>query len=243
MAKAEHGRAGEGRVERNCESAQSASRRAYVPLTPPDACDIFWGELAPCEHLVQIYESEETYMEALEGFVAAGFRAGDAVIVIATAEHRASLDQRLDRYAFDLPRLRERDRYIVLDAEETIATFTPSARLEVDGWPDEDRFRGTITDLIDRARGEPVDGEAASESDARRERAPQRRVRAFGEMVAVMWGRGHSGATVRLEHLWHDLCRTEALTLLCAYPKIGFTQDAAESVRQICEAHSSVIPG
>ena len=59
-----------------------------------------------------------------------------------------------------------------------------------------------------------------------RGRAGGRRVRAFGEMVAVMWARGEQGATVRLEHLWHRLCQSEAFSLFCAYPRIGFTQDA-----------------
>lgn len=48
-----------------------------------------------------------------------------------------------------------------------------------------------------------------------------RRVRAFGEMVAVMWTRGQSGATVQLEHLWHRFCQTKAFSLFCAYPKSG----------------------
>src|SRR5688500_19228341 len=54
-----------------------------------------------------------------------------------------------------------------------------------------------------------------------------RSVRAFGEMVAVLWANGHNGATVRLEHLWHAFCQSEAFSLFCAYPKTGFTQDAS----------------
>ena len=66
---------------------------------------------------------------------------------------------------------------------------------------------------------------------------------AAGEMVAILWARGHTGATVRLEHLWHRLCATESFTLFCAYPKIGFTQDGPASIREICAAHSAVVPG
>jgi hypothetical protein len=66
-------------------------------------------------------------------------------------------------------------------------------------------------------------------------------VRAFGEMVALQWARGNSGATHRLEELWHHLCQKDGLSLFCAYPKSGFTQDADVSIKQICETHSKVI--
>ena len=92
------------------------------------------------------------------------------------------------------------------------------------GWPDEELFRVAVNRILDRARGDD-----------------SRPVRAFGEMVAVLWAQGHSGATVRLEHLWHSLCREEAFALFCAYPRSGFTQDALESMREICAAHTKVL--
>jgi hypothetical protein len=66
-------------------------------------------------------------------------------------------------------------------------------------------------------------------------------VRAFGEMVALLWAQGHCGATVRLEYLWSRFCDQQGFSLLCAYPKSGFTSDAADSIRQICDAHSHVV--
>ena len=69
------------------------------------------------------------------------------------------------------------------------------------------------------------------------------RVRAFGEMVAILWKRGHAGATVRLEHLWHEFCQTKAFCLFCAYPRAYFMQSAEESIAEICLAHSRVVPG
>lgn len=70
-----------------------------------------------------------------------------------------------------------------------------------------------------------------------------RRVRAFGEMVALLWQRGQTGATVRLEHLWHRICEERGLSLFCAYPRIGFTKNAEESIAEICAAHSKVLQG
>ncbi len=30
---------------------------------------IFWGEIAPCDHVVQIYENDEAFLDMLKGFV------------------------------------------------------------------------------------------------------------------------------------------------------------------------------
>lgn len=181
--------------------------------------DIFWGEIAPCEHLVQIYKDHDVFLDALEGFVGGGIRAGDGVIVIATPSHLTALEDRLDRAGFDVAAVRAAEQFIPLNAEETLAKFM------VGGWPDEELFREVVVELLTRAR---MNG---------------RRVRAFGEMVAILWGRGHNGATVKLEHLWHRFCQTEAFCLFCAYPRIGFTQDADASAREICAAHSKVVAG
>ena len=53
----------------------------------------------------------------------------------------------------------------------------------------------------------------------------QRRIRAFGEMVAILWAQGNDGATVRLEHLWNKFSQKAQFCLFCAYPKAGFTKD------------------
>jgi hypothetical protein len=66
-------------------------------------------------------------------------------------------------------------------------------------------------------------------------------MRAFGEMVAVLWAQGHMGATHRLEQLWEKICQKEGLSLFCAYPKSEFTQNPEASMKEICEAHSRVI--
>ena len=60
-----------------------------------DGTAFFWGEMAPCEHLVQIYEDDDSFLDKLEGFVASGLDAGESVVVIATPGHLSSLHRRL----------------------------------------------------------------------------------------------------------------------------------------------------
>jgi hypothetical protein len=184
---------------------------------PSTAGHIFWGEIAPCEHAVQIYEDDDVFLQALTDFVASGLREGEGVVIIASPPHLFALEDRLDALHVDLDTARYRDQYITLDAEATLARFMEN------GWPSAERFHVLVEEILGRARGSG------------------RRVRAFGEMVAILWSRGYPGATVQLEHLWQNLCRTEKFSLFCAYPKAGFTQDAAASIREICAVHSRVV--
>ena len=180
--------------------------------------EVFWGEISPCEHLVQIYQDEGVFLDSLEGFVAGGIIAGDGVVVIATPLHLASLNERLTARSIDIATAVKSDQYLALDAAETLSKFI------VMGWTDEDFFRALVTGILQGAKGE------------------NRRVRAFGEMVALLWARGNTGATVQLEHLWHGLCKEQSFSLFCAYPIIGFTRDASASIKEICDAHSRVVP-
>jgi hypothetical protein len=182
-----------------------------------NSSEIFWAEIAPCEHMVQIYGEDSAFLDALEGFVAGGLGAGEGVVIIATPGHLASLKQRLTAAGIDVDRAILQDQYIALDADRTLRKFM------MRGWPDDVLFEQVVTDLLKRAsRG-------------------GRRVRAFGEMVALLWEEGHTGATVRLEHLWHQMCHERGFSLFCAYPRVGFTQDADMSMREICAAHSKVV--
>lgn len=189
----------------------------------------FWAEIAPSEHLVQIYDEDSVFLECLEGFVAKGLEAGDAVIVIAKPDHQRGLENRLSARGISLEKLVASNQYLALDAQETLSKFMVDGPIPDDreAWPDEERFSSFVGDLMRRASSGP-DGQA-------------RRVRAFGEMVALLWEQGKVGATVRLEYIWQEFCHTSGLSLLCAYPRAYFTQDAGTSIKQICDAHSRVL--
>jgi hypothetical protein len=178
---------------------------------------VFWGEIAPCEHIAQFYEHDSVLLDALIGFIGGGLEAGESTIVIATPAHLKALEQGLLDAGVDVVSALVEHRYIALSAEEALKRFM------VKQWPDDQLFAAFVTDLITQAR------------------ANGRGVRAFGEMVALLWARGDVAATVRLEYLWQQLCRTEKFSLFCAYPKTGFTKDSSKSIREICEAHSRII--
>jgi hypothetical protein len=182
--------------------------------------DIFWGEISPSDHILQIYENDEVFLDALTGFVGTGIHSGDSCIVIATDVHLQALNSKLENWDIDVQALVADHRYIPLNAEEILSKFMRK------GWPDETLFIQTVSELLVKARGHN-----------------NRRVRAFGEMVALLWAQGYNGATVHLEHLWNKFCQSQAFCLFCAYPKVGFTEDMADSITHICGAHAKMISG
>lgn len=168
-------------------------------------------------HLLQIYESERVFLDTLEGFVSGGLRAGDGVIVVATEAHIERLELRLLASGMDLEAMRLAEQYTAMDAEDVLSQFM------VDRWPDKDRFQRIMTGLLARAGGSG------------------RKIRVFGEMVAVLWQRGDHGATVRLEYLWHQLTEAVGFSLLCAYPKAGFVGETAKAISELIALHSGVV--
>src|SRR5262249_46498317 len=69
-----------------------------------------------------------------------------------------------------------------------------------------------------------------------------RRVRAFGEMVALLTEQGNFAAAVQLEELWNDLRRKHEFGLFCAYPLSSFGGDQDNTQSQDSQKHYRAIP-
>jgi hypothetical protein len=82
--------------------------------------NVFWGEIAPCEHIAQFYEHEGVLLDSLVGFIGGGLKAGESAIVIATTEHLEVLEERLAASSVDAATARSKDQYITLEAEEAL---------------------------------------------------------------------------------------------------------------------------
>ncbi|HJQ26187.1 MAG TPA: ATP-binding protein [Blastocatellia bacterium] len=178
-----------------------------------------WSEMGETEHFVQFYDADEFLLNSLSGYIGMGLSLGDACIVVATKAHRESLDRRLQDYGLDVFAARASTQYTQLDAAETLAQFME------DGQPDAGRFAEVIGSLIARAAGSG------------------RRVRIFGEMVALLWQQSNVDAALRLEALWNDLRKTHAFALFCAYPMQACAGEAlAAPFKGVCVSHSRVIP-
>jgi anti-sigma regulatory factor (Ser/Thr protein kinase) len=113
--------------------------------------------------------------------------------------------------------LGEREDAIWLDAAETLERFTWNGRI------DRGRFDAVVGDVIRAAT------------------ASGRPVRAFGEMVALLWDDGNLSAAIELEALWNDLLAAIPFSLYCAYPSAAVhgPEHAAE-LEAVCHLHTVV---
>src|SRR5262245_24107140 len=93
-----------------------------------------WVEMAACDHVVQIYGSDAVFLDGLESFVAHGLRAGEGVVVIATAMHLHGLEARLRTAGIDVELAKAESRYVARLAEDLLVSFMRGE------WPDETGF-------------------------------------------------------------------------------------------------------
>jgi len=146
-------------------------------------------------HIVQFYEDDSYLCDSVAHFIAVGLANGESVCVIATAEHREAFAARLARRGFSVDDAQARGQLVWLDAREMLAKFL------VEDLPDWTLFSGIFGGIIDESR----------------RREPLTCVRAYGEMVDVLWRAGNKQAALRLEAMWNELARGRSLSLLCAY--------------------------
>jgi hypothetical protein len=184
--------------------------------TSREALGVRWEELQRNDHVLQIYDEDGLFLDGLQGYVMAGLESGESVVVIATPSHCNALRERLAGDGVDVAAAERDDRFIALDAQDTLDLFM------VGNMPDEARFRTAIGAVLARARSGGRD------------------LRAFGEMVALLWARGNQAGAVALEMLWNNLLGTERFPLFCAYPRMGFGREFSSAVHRVCASHTRV---
>jgi anti-sigma regulatory factor (Ser/Thr protein kinase) len=114
-----------------------------------------------------------------------------------------------------------------LDAAATLARFMPDARI------DPDAFHDVIGGLV---------REASQSEPAKRSRRGTGRIRAYGEMVALLWDAGDVLSAIELEKLWNELARELDFSLWCAYHAHSLAvHEHADEVHDVCSLHTCVI--
>jgi MEDS: MEthanogen/methylotroph, DcmR Sensory domain len=187
------------------------------PIPPPRA-----PSADTPRHVVQFYQGDEQALARnVARFFHDGMTRGQGVVAIATASRRAAIVRELGALSVDVDAAVRNGLVLLLDAEETLD------RLSLDDRPDPQRFERVIGSVLHDLRG--VTG--------------SRDVRAYGEMVGILWEAGRSADALRLEELWNGLIGREELELFCGYPidvfGAGFAITEMDAV--LC-AHTHVVP-
>src|SRR3984957_6423631 len=171
-------------------------------------------------HVVQFYGHEEELADRVAGYLLGALRAGGVAVFIATAAHRRAFERRLADVGVDLAAAARAGTYRALDAGGTLRALMTGGQLD----------RGAF----DRGIGELI-------ADAGRGKRP---VRAYGEMVTLLWDDGLVNDAVRLEEMWDSLGLSHSFSLLCSYPARSVTGDGhVEAFAEGCRLHGSGLGG
>ena len=171
-------------------------------------------------HAVQFYDDEKTLYGTVAGFLGQGLVDEQPAILIATAAHRGPILDELKGRMLDVDQAQRSGDLIVLDADETLAQFMR------DDVPSDAAFESTVGDLIRRLLVK---------------RSERTLIRAYGEMVDVLWKDGKPDAAIRLEILWNRLADRFGFALLCGY-SMGHFYKQTDRFEDVCRQHAHVVP-
>lgn len=170
-------------------------------------------------HAVQFYGDDESLFITVAGFLSQGFVDGHPAIVIATEAHRSAILNYLRARLIDVDKAQKVGSLIVLDAQKTLDQFM------VGETPDANRFDQSVGKLIEGVLEGRQEGIL---------------IRAYGEMVDVLWKQGRSDAAIRLEMLWNKLAQRYGFALLCGYSMGNFYKET-KGFEAICREHTHIV--
>ena len=174
--------------------------------------------VAPHAHAVQFYESPDALCRIVGSFLGEGLEQGAVAVLIVTPDHAARIDACLRQCAVDVDALKGAGAMVVVDARDTLNRFM------IDGMPNPGAFRHTVGGLLTEMR----------------RNNDNRPIRAYGEMVDLLWKDGREAAAIRLETLWNQLAASYEFALLCGYSMGNFYKGS--TLDDIKRQHTHLVP-
>jgi DNA-binding NarL/FixJ family response regulator len=179
-----------------------------------------FGTQKKIRHEVEFYADNTGFVDGFARFIEAALKEGNAVIVIATDSHQASLLQRLTADGFNIPAEIEQGSYIPLNVTDTLPNFM------VNDSPDPVLFRKLAGDLITEA--------------AKGAKGEHPRVAACGEGVHTLLAAGNLEATIMLERMWDEIAQHYEVDVLCGYFRSAFAnEENISTLERVCAEHSA----
>jgi DNA-binding NarL/FixJ family response regulator len=172
-------------------------------------------------HEVAFYPDDASVVDGYARFVESALKSGNAVIVVVSQAHRASLLPRLEADGVNVPDALEQGSYIPLDAADALSSLT------VNGMPDPILCAKVIGDLIMGAT-KGVKGKRG-------------RVVVCGEIAPALLSKGNTEGAIKLEHLWDEITKGYGVHTLCGYLLSAFpNKENSPIFAKICAEHSAV---
>jgi hypothetical protein len=172
----------------------------------------------PGAHVVQLFDSDESLIEAVTAFLHEGFTCGEKLVAVMNERRWYAVAMRLSACGMPVDEACAAGALTVHDASDLLEQFMRNGR------PDPALFENSVGALI------------------RELSAGGARLRVYGEMVNVLAAEGEYRAALELEELWNDLGQRSEFRLYCGYSSAHFANPRdAEALRRICAAHSDVL--
>ena len=171
-------------------------------------------------HAVQFYSDESSLARTVARFLIEGIDSGQPGVVIATPEHTDTIVRKLIASGVNVEELRQTGELQFFDADKTLSSFMVGPN------PDPVMFRKRIGDVIEKVC-------------AGRTPCP---IRAYGEMVDLLWQKGNGEGAIKLEMLWNGLANAYDFSLLCGYAVGHFYKETRDPRYQdVCDQHTHII--
>jgi anti-sigma regulatory factor (Ser/Thr protein kinase) len=170
------------------------------------------------DHALYFYERESELVSNVGAYVLEGIKNGEVAVLITTPGRRDGIEEELSSLGVDVDGARRDGLVIELDAATTLSSLIR------DGCIDRDLFCDVIGQVMREALG------------------TGRSVRAYGEMVTLLWESGDVLSVLELESLWNELQNELSFSLLCAYPDRSDPEtELSDTVVEVCGLHSRVL--
>ena len=180
------------------------------------------GPLRRNSHAVHFYKDSQSLAQVAASFLSEGIRAGERVVIVSTPTHFAAIAKAVERLGFDPAQLKKSGKWIAFDARRTLSSLRAAG-----GRIDLTRFKVQFVDVV---------GDWYTSN-------PGLSMRAYGEMVDLLYRDGDIAGALQLEELWTDLAAVHKFPMLCAYAVNSFFKEPRGSSRfsDVCRHHTHVI--
>jgi anti-sigma regulatory factor (Ser/Thr protein kinase) len=169
----------------------------------------------PRDHAVLFYRRYDELRDKVGRFLADALGAGGVAIIAATSERTRGFEEAMASLGVPVSEMRASGRVISIDAEEVASRLA-------DGDLTGERFDSLVGTIVREAVQSGRD------------------VSIYGEIVAVLWDRGHVVPALDLETRWNELRNETPFSLLCAYHTGIAREEHRPALDALCRLHSSV---
>ena len=175
------------------------------------------AQFNPAQHMVELFDSTETLVDTVSGFLSDGLNRGEDALVMMRLAQWNSVASKLTSRNVSLSNAIATGRLTVLDGARTLA------RIILHGAP----CRGLFEEVIGKT--------------VRQICAAGIRVRVYADLVDALAAEGNFHGAHELEKMWNDLTAQEQVTVLCGYSAATFHgPDAHDTLKSICRSNTNI---